>query len=69
MTKHRIPRGKPDIRIGVALILAGVLALAGAGRGPERRTPDGSPAGVAPSGSIIPGLAQAGVDTLDLQLD
>jgi len=69
MTKHRISRGKPDIRVGMALILAAALALAGAGRGPGRRTSDAPPAGVAPSGTITPGPAQAGVDTLDLQLD
>jgi hypothetical protein len=69
MTKHRISKRKPDIRIGVGLILVGLVALTGAGRAPEKRTAIEGTQLRAPSGSITPGIAQAGVDTLDLQLD
>jgi len=69
MTKHRISKRKPDSRIGVGLVLAGVIALAGAGREPEKRTPSEGPASGTPAGPLTPGVAQADVDTLDLQLD
>ena len=68
MTKHRISKRNPDRWI-VGWILAGVIALAGAGREPEKPAPSEGPAVGTPARALAPGIAQADVDTLDLQLD
>ena len=72
MTKQWHSKRLADTWIAMGLIVVGVIALTGAGR----REPTGAASGssgaatsAAPTGEIIPGIAQADVDTLDLQLD
>lgn len=67
MTKQRHSKRVAYTWIAMGLIVIGVIAITGAGR----REPAGVATGsaVRRSAEITPGIAQAGVDTLDLQLD
>jgi hypothetical protein len=53
----------------MGLIVIGGIALTGAGRREPVRAARGSSTAATPSTEITPGIAQADVDTLDLQLD
>jgi hypothetical protein len=69
MTRRRTSKRIAGIGRRLGWIVVGALTLAGAGRRePARQAGAGSSVG-APAGEILPGIARADVDTLDLQLD
>jgi len=70
MTTRRHWRRFACTGIGLSLILVAVIALTGAGRRePVPVTSAKSSSAGSPGGEVTPGIAQADVDTLDLQLD
>jgi hypothetical protein len=69
MTKQRHSKRVAYTWIAMGLIVIGVIAVTGAGRREPAGVATGSASGVKRSAEITPGIAQAGVDTLDLQLD
>ena len=69
MTTRRHWRRAAYTGIGLGLILVTVIALTGAGRREPEPVTSAKPSAGSPGGEVTPGIAQADVDTLDLQLD
>jgi hypothetical protein len=69
MTRQRHSKRLAYTWITMGLIVIGGIALTGAGRREPVRAARGSSTAATPSTEITPGIAQADVDTLDLQLD
>jgi hypothetical protein len=58
------------VLIGVCLLLVGMISITSAARPKSRASSDGALAAAGPAGTeIVPGIARADVDVLDLQLD
>ncbi|HKD17690.1 MAG TPA: hypothetical protein VKG23_07450 [Thermoanaerobaculia bacterium] len=68
MTTHRKTKRIAHTWIELGLILVAVIALTGAGRREPVRGSAMLSSG-SPGAEVTPGIAQADVDTLDLQLD
>ena len=70
MTKQAVSKRGVWVLMGVCLLLDGMISITSAARRPSRPSVDAGTSPAARSaGEIIPGLAQADRDTLDLQLD
>jgi hypothetical protein len=69
MTTQRNWKRFADTGIGLGLILVAGIALTGAGRREPEPVTSAKPSAGSPGGEVTPGIAQADVDTLDLQLD
>ncbi|HKD18416.1 MAG TPA: hypothetical protein VKG23_11160 [Thermoanaerobaculia bacterium] len=69
MTTRRKTKRIAYTWIGMGLILLAVIALTGAGRREPVRLGSARPSLSSPGAEVTPGIAQADVDTLDLQLD